>query len=101
SVEYFEEAQGYFARPEAPGEYPGVVMIHENRGLRPEIKQAADELAREGYLVLAVDLLGGTAEDQTGARALTAEFDQEVGVENMQAAVAYLKEQGATRIASL
>ena len=41
-------------------------MIHENRGLRPEIKRTAESLAKEGYLVLAVDLFGTTAEDQVG-----------------------------------
>ena len=55
-VEYFPGAKGYFVRPEAPGNYPGIVMIHENRGLRPEIRDTAEILAKEGYLVLAVDL---------------------------------------------
>lgn len=100
-VEYFAGANGYFVRPEEMGAYPGVVMIHENRGLRPEIRDAADALAREGYMVLAVDLLGGTAEDQEGARALTAAFDQATGTANMQAAADYLRTQGATKIASL
>lgn len=100
-VAYFEGAKGYFVRPEAEGNYPGVVMIHENRGLRPEIRDTAETLAKEGYLVLAVDLLGGTAEDQTGARALTANFNQETGVANMRAAAAYLRSKGATKIASL
>lgn len=100
-VAYFEGAKGYFVRPKAEGAYPGVVMIHENRGLRPEIRDTAETLAKEGYLVLAVDLLGGTAEDQTGARALTANFNQTTGTANMQAAVAFLKEKGATKIASL
>jgi len=101
NVQYFENANGYFVRPEAPGTYPGVVMIHENRGLRPEIKATAEQLAREGYLVLAVDLLGGVAEDQDGARALTANFKQETGVENMRAAAQFLRDQGATKMASL
>lgn len=101
SLEYFPGAKGYFVRPEASGAYPGVVMIHENRGLRPEIRTTAETLAKEGYLVLAVDLLGGVAEDQDGARALTANFKQETGVKNMQAAVAYLKAHGVTKIASL
>ncbi|MEK7650009.1 MAG: dienelactone hydrolase family protein [Patescibacteria group bacterium] len=101
NVEYFAGAKGYFARPEAPGNYPGVVMIHENRGLRPEIRETAETLAKEGYLVLAVDLLGGVAEDQTGARALTSKFKQDVGVANMKAAAAYLRAQGAQKIASL
>lgn len=103
-VEYFPGAKGYFAKPSAPapeGGYPGVVMIHENRGLRPEIRDTAETLAKEGYLVLAVDLLGGVAEDQTGARELTSKFKQDVGTQNMKAGVAYLKSQGATKIASL
>lgn len=101
AVNYFEGANGYFARPEAKGEYPGIVMIHENRGLRPEIRMMAEELAKEGYSVLAVDLLGGIAEDQDGARALTANFNQEKGVANMRAAAAYLRAQGAKKIASI
>lgn len=101
NVAYFPGASGYFVRPAAEGVYPGVVMIHENRGLRPEIKQAAEMLAKEGYSVLAVDVLGGVAEDQTEARALTANFNQQTGTANMQAAVAYLRAQGVTKIASL
>lgn len=101
NVEYFADAKGYFVRPQAEGNYPGVVMIHENRGLRAEIKQSAETLAKEGYMVLAVDLLGGVAEDQTGARALTSKFNQETGIANMRAATEYLRTQGAQKIASL
>jgi carboxymethylenebutenolidase len=102
NVDYFEGANGYFVRPEAEGAYPGVVMIHENRGLRPEIRRTAEELAKEGYLVLAVDLLGGAVvETQDEARALTANFDQEEAVENMNAAITYLRGEGATSLASL
>lgn len=100
-VEYYSGAKGYLARPKGRGEYPGVVMIHENRGLRPEIKTAAEDLAKEGFIVLAVDLFGKTAEDQVGARELTRAFDQAVGVENMRAAVSYLKDMGVERVASL
>ncbi len=100
-VQYFGEVQGYFVRPEAEGVYPGIVMIHENRGLRPEIRETAEALAQEGYMVLAVSLLEGVAEDQDGARALTAKFNQEIGIQNMRAAVAYLKAAGAGKLASL
>src|SRR3990170_9106070 len=99
--DYFPGAKGYFVRPTKEGSYPGVGMIHENRGLRPEIRQTAETLAKEGYMVLAVDLLGGTAEDQTGARALTANFNQETGLANMRAAAAFLRARGAQKIASL
>ncbi|MDP2647976.1 MAG: dienelactone hydrolase family protein [Candidatus Yanofskybacteria bacterium] len=99
-VAYFEDSKGYYVRPNDGKTYPGVVMIHENRGLRLEIRETAETLAKEGYMVLAVDLLGGVAEDQTGARALTANFNQEKGVANMRAAAAYLRSQGAEKIAS-
>ncbi len=101
-VAYFENARGYYARPEGPGTYPGVIMIHENRGLRPEIKAAAEELARSGYQVLAVDLFKGTVmETQDEARAYSAEYNRDEGILNMQAAAAFLRERGAGKLASL
>jgi len=100
NVEYFPGARGYFVRPEVDGNYPGIVMIHENRGLRPEIKDTAETLAKEGYMILAVDLLGDIVETQEEARALTAEFNQERGVSNMQAAADYLRRHGAQKLAS-
>ncbi len=101
-IEYFPEAKGYLARPEQPGTFPGVVMIHENRGLRPEIKQAADDLAKEGYVVLAADLYkGNVLETQEEARAYRDQFVQEEGVENLKAAVQYLRDSGVTKVASL
>lgn len=101
-VNYFPEAKGYFVRPKEEGNYPGVVMIHENRGLRPEIKTTAEELAKEGYLVLAVDLYKGqVVEEQSQARTISGSFNQDEGVRNLKAAASYLREKGATKIASL
>lgn len=101
-VAYYPGAKGYFVRPEAAGEYPGVVMIHENRGLRPEIRMTAEQLAREGYLVLAVDLYNGQVlETQEQARAASGSFDQTKGTENLRAAAKFLRERGATKLASL
>lgn len=100
-VAYFEGANGYFARPTGNGAYPGVVLIHENRGLRSEIKTAAEDLAKEGYMVLAVDLYkGNVLETQDEARAYSSQFNQEEGLANMRAAVAYLRGEGATKIGS-
>ena len=100
NVSYFEAANGYFVRPVSDGSYPGVVMIHENRGLRAEIRKAAEDLAKEGYLVLAVDLLGAPVETQEEARALTSKFDQTNGTANMRAAANFLRGAGATKVAS-
>jgi carboxymethylenebutenolidase len=103
-VAYFGEVTGLYVRPEAEaraGGYPGVVMIHENRGLRQEIRDTAVQLAGQGYQVLAVNLLGGPVETQDEARELTANFSQETGTANMRAAVAYLRDRGAAKVASL
>lgn len=101
-VQYFPNTKGYFVQPQQEGDYPGVVMIHENRGLRPEIKTTAEQLAREGYLVLAVDLFNGkVVETQDEARAITSVFNQKLGIENLKAAVSYLRAKGAKKIASL
>ncbi|MDP2672142.1 MAG: dienelactone hydrolase family protein, partial [Candidatus Daviesbacteria bacterium] len=100
-VAYFGEVRGLYVRPEAEGSYPGVVMIHENRGLRPEIRATAQQLAGQGYQVLAVNLLGGVVETQDEAKILAANFNQETAVANMRAAATYLRNHGAIKIASL
>jgi len=54
---------GYLSRPALPGPHPGVLVVHENRGLLPHFLDVARRLAREGYVALAVDMLsrrGGT-----------------------------------------
>lgn len=100
-VSYYEGATGYFVRPSGSGTYPGVVLIHENRGLRPEIKKTAEDLAKEGYMVLAVDLYkGNVLETQEEARAYSSQFKQEEGTANLRAAVKYLRDNGATKVAS-
>lgn len=100
-VSYFPGANGYFVKPKAEGSYPGIVLIHENRGLRPETKLAADQLAKDGYMVLAVDLLGKTVETQEEAKALTSTFSQTTGIENLWNGVDFLRQHDATKIGSL
>ena len=51
---------GYLARPSGEGPYPAILVAHENRGLTPHIEDVARRLAKEGYVVLAVDLLSPT-----------------------------------------
>src|SRR4030095_16878403 len=46
--------RGYFARPaNASGKLPGVLVIHENRGLNPYIEDVARRLAIENFLAFA------------------------------------------------
>ena len=72
NVEYLPGAKGYLVRPAEEEEFPAVILIHENRGLRPEIRMMADLLAKNGYMVLAVDLLGAHVETEEEAKLLLA-----------------------------
>ena len=69
---------GYLVRPVAKGKRPSVIVIHENRGLNPHIKDVARRYALEGFLTFAPDLLsvsGGTPADEDQARDLHAKTD--------------------------
>jgi len=84
----------YFARPKGEAKRAGVVVIHENRGLVPHIKDVARRVALEGYMVLAPDALsplGGTPADVDQARALFQKLDGPSNVKNFVAALKYLK----------
>lgn len=47
----------YVVRPKDVASAPGVLVIHENRGLVPHIRDVARRLAKEGYVTVAPDLL--------------------------------------------
>jgi carboxymethylenebutenolidase len=67
----FEGGAGYLVKPAADGKYPAVIVIHENRGLNPHIKDIARRIAAEGFVALAPDYLsglGGTSDDADKAK---------------------------------
>ncbi len=86
---------GYLAIPaDASGPLPAVMVIHENRGLNPHIKDVARRVALEGFMALAPDFLtpaGGTPEDEDKARDMTGALDSEQTTQNAVATVAFLK----------
>ncbi|NNE67599.1 MAG: dienelactone hydrolase family protein [Pyrinomonadaceae bacterium] len=49
--------EGYMVQPRGEGPFPSVLVVHENRGLNPYIKDVARRLAAEGFLALAPDAL--------------------------------------------
>lgn len=51
--------QAYFSRPDGPGPFPGVLVIHEIFGLNENMRDIARRFAGEGYAALAVDLFAG------------------------------------------
>lgn len=100
-VNYFESRTGFYTEPKEPGNYPGVIMIHEWWGLNNHIKESAKTLSAQGYRVLAVDLFGSVAETPVGAIAQTKGLDQEKAIANMMTAKKFLSEKGSIKIGSL
>ena len=88
------EVRAYLARPKGEGKLPGVVVIHENRGLNAHIEDVNRRVALEGFLAMAPDALspvGGTPEDPEQARSLMGKLDSQSTIKNYTAAVKYLK----------
>jgi carboxymethylenebutenolidase len=84
---------GYLARLKGGGKRPAVLVIHENRGLNPHIKDVARRMAVEGFLAFAVDALsegGGTPADEDKAREMIGALDRTATVARIAAAVPFL-----------
>ncbi len=88
------DMKGYLVRQKgASGPLPGVIIIHENRGLNPHIRDVARRMALEGFVALAPDFLsplGGTPEDEDKARDMFTGLDETVTVANAEASLSYL-----------
>lgn len=111
TVNYFDNASGYLVYPTISSSssidanissannnnnntFPAVVMIHENKGLNENIKSMANLLAKEGYVVLAVDLFNGeVTADQNRASELTQAIRDNpvIAISNLNSAVTYLE----------
>ena len=87
--------RGYLVRPAgAPGKLPGVLVVHENRGLNPHIEDIARRLAVDQFMAFAPDALfplGGYPGDEDKARALFSKLDQAKTREDFVAAANWLK----------
>lgn len=87
--------RGYFAAPaKAAGRLPGVVVIHENRGLNPYIEDVVRRLAIANFVAFAPDALtpvGGYPGDEDRGRELFAKQDAGKRLEDLFAAVPYLR----------
>ncbi|MBN1984016.1 MAG: dienelactone hydrolase family protein [Chitinivibrionales bacterium] len=73
---------------------PALIVIHENRGLQPHIKDVARRLALEGFFTIAPDALstaGGTPDDEEKAQSMIKALDTQSTIANFVAAVQYLK----------
>jgi carboxymethylenebutenolidase len=85
--------KAYMARPKGAGRLPAVIVIHENMGLQPHIRDVALRMALEAFSRwLRMHSLRRWNPDNTEAvRARFAQLDTEQTRKNFAAAVAYLK----------
>ena len=95
SPEGYGKIRAYLARPaSASGKLPGILVVHENRGLNPHIEDITRRLALANFLALAPDELtpfGGYPGNDDAARELFAKLDQAKCRADFLAAASYLK----------
>jgi carboxymethylenebutenolidase len=95
SPQGYGKMHGYFVRPaNAKGKLPGVLVVHENRGLNPHIEDIARRLALDNFVAFAPDALfplGGYPGDEDKARELFPKLDQAKTREDFVAAAGFLK----------
>ena len=89
--------RGYLVRPaNAHGKLPGVLVVHENRGLNPYIEDVARRLATSNFMAFAPDGLtsvgGYPGDDEQGAK-LFGQVDRPKMTEDFLAAARWLKER--------
>jgi len=97
---------GYLSRPKADGRYPGIVVVHENRGLLEHIKDVTRRYATAGFVAVAVDLVsrdGGADKltDQAAYNAALGKRSADDMVKDLQAAFDHLKGQAFVNASKL
>ncbi|MFC4874691.1 dienelactone hydrolase family protein [Negadavirga shengliensis] len=87
--------RGLLTRPaDKTGKLPGIIVVHENRGLNPYIEDTAHQAAMEGFVAFAPDALtpfGGYPGTDDEGRTLQAKRDREDMLEDFIAAYEMLK----------
>jgi len=90
------QLEGYLARPEGEGPFPGIVVIHEVYGLNENMKDIARRFASEGYVALAIDLFAGRNRVICMARFMSGQLLNSLnhsGIHDLKAALTFLSEQ--------
>jgi len=89
------EMKALLSKPKnAEGKLPGIVVVHENRGLNPYIEDTARRAALEGFITIAPDALtpfGGYPGNDDEGRTMQRERDRNEMLEDFIAAFDYLK----------
>lgn len=91
-----KKCQGYLVVPsELKGKAPVVLVVHENRGLNPYVKDVARRLAKAGFVAFAPDALfplGGYPGNDDDGRAMQKSMDKSMLEEDFIAAAQYIKQ---------
>ncbi|MDD1014934.1 YghX family hydrolase [Pseudomonas rubra] len=94
------QVRAYLVRPaKAAGKVPGVVVVHENRGLNPYIEDVVRRLAKAGFVALAPDglsSLGGYPGNDEKGKELQAKVDPTKLMNDFFAAIEWLVKHDAT-----
>lgn len=94
------DVRGYLVKPAtATGKIPGVVVVHENRGLNPYIEDVARRVAKAGFIALAPDGLtsvGGYPGNDDKGRELQRQVDPTKLMNDFFAAIEFLTAHDAT-----
>lgn len=94
SPEGHGEVRGYLVRPSGTADpVPGVVVVHENRGLNPYIEDVARRVAKAGFAALAPDGLtsqGGYPGNDDRGRELQQQVDPTLLMNDFFAAIEWL-----------
>ncbi len=94
------QLKSFLVFPEASGKVPGIILIHENRGLNDWARSMADQVAAQGCIVMAPDMLSGKAPgggktsdfaNSDDARTAIYELDPEEITANLDAVFNHLK----------
>jgi len=95
SPDGYGKGRGYFVKPAgATGRLPGILVVHENRGLNPHIEDIARRLALANFVAFAPDALfplGGYPGTEDEARRLFPQLEQPKTREDFLAAAGFLK----------
>jgi carboxymethylenebutenolidase len=101
----YGKLRGYLVRPKGPirstgsnstssGKLPGILVIHENRGLNPHIEDIARRIALDNFIAFAPDALsplGGYPGDEDKARTLFQQLSQDKSRADFIAAADFLR----------
>lgn len=100
SPEGHGEVRGYLVRPaRANGAVPGIVVVHENRGLNPYIEDVARRVSKAGFVALAPDGLssvGGYPGNDDQGRELQQQVDPHRLMNDFFAAIDHLRASDMT-----